>query len=58
MKCIFDEKINDNRSFREFSMTEAVNLQKISPTFSRCNPFPSWPSAAQKLMFTPRALVE
>ena len=45
------EKINHNQNFREFSETEAINLKKGSLIFSRYNPFPSWPSAAQDTYF-------
>ena len=43
----FRRKINHNLNFSEFSKTEAINLKKMNLIFSRCNPFPSWPSAAQ-----------
>ena len=46
------EKINHNQNFSEFSETEAINLKKVASVFSRCNPFPSWPSAAQDTYFS------
>ena len=45
------EKINHNQNFREFCETEAINLKKVASIFSRYNPFPSWPSAAQNTYF-------
>ena len=39
-QVIFEEKINHNQSFSDFSKTEAINLKKLAS-------FPSWPSAAQ-----------
>ena len=45
------EKINHNQNFSEFSETEAINLKKVASFFSRYNPFPSWPSAAQDTYF-------
>ena len=45
------EKLNHNLNFSQFSETEAINLRKDSLIFSRCNPFPSWPSAAQDTYF-------
>ena len=45
------EKINQNQNFSEFSETEAINLKKVASSFSRYNPFPSWPSAAQDTYF-------
>ena len=45
------EKINHNQNFSEFSETEAINVRKRSLIFSRYNPFPSWPSAAQDTSF-------
>ena len=39
--------LDHNQSFSEFSKIEETNLKKISPLFSICNPFPSWPSVAQ-----------
>ena len=45
------EKINHNQSFIEFSETEATNSKNVSLIFSRCNPFPSSPSAAQDTYF-------
>ena len=46
-----EEKLNHNQNFREFSETEAINLKKVASFFSRYNPFPSWPSAAQDTYF-------
>ena len=45
------EKINHNQNLSEFSETKATKLEKGSLIFSRCNPFPSWPSAAQDTCF-------
>ena len=45
------EKINHNQNFSEFSETESYKLEKGSLIFSRCNPFASWPSAAQDTYF-------
>ena len=45
------EKINHNQNFSKVSETDAINLQKGSLNFSRYNPFPSWPSAAQDTHF-------
>ena len=43
----FRKEKTHNQSFIEFSKTEAINLKTNSLIFSRCNPFQSWPSAAQ-----------
>ena len=45
------EKINHNQNLSEFFETKATKLEKGSLIFSRCNPFPSWPSAAQDTYF-------
>ena len=45
------ELINHNQNFSEFSETKAIYLKKLASIFSRCNPFPSWPSAAQDIYF-------
>ena len=45
------EKINHNQYFSAVLRDRNYKLEKASLIFSRCNPFPSWPSAAQDTYF-------
>ena len=52
------EKINHNQNFREFSETEAINLQKVASFFQDTIHFHPDHLQSKTLIFTIRALVE
>ena len=58
IKWIFEEKINHNLSFSEFSKTEAINLKKLASFFQNAIHFHPDHLQPKTLTFTLRVLVE